>query len=42
MDDKFGKKYNWLNYKKLSEKFLESGDEIVNIKYFTAIYDPTI
>lgn len=42
MDDKFGKKYNWLNYKKLSEKFLESGDEIVNIKYFTAMYDPTI
>ena len=42
MDEKFGKKYNRLNYKKLSENFLEQDEEIVGIKYFTAIYDPTI
>lgn len=42
MDDKFWKKYNWLNYRELSKIFLKPDEEIVDIKYFTAIYDPTI
>lgn len=42
MDHKFWKKYNRLNYKKLSEIFLKDDEEIVDIKYFTAIYNPTI
>lgn len=36
---KFGKKYYWLDYKKLAEKYLSPGEKIKKVFYFTAYFN---
>jgi uncharacterized LabA/DUF88 family protein len=34
----FGKKYYWLNYKQLARKYLEHGDNLIKVYYFSAFF----